>query len=1342
MERAAAEAEPERSGKGRLCNDSERVLKTKSREETAETGMVSGNGDTLPIGFVASAAPDTLLPAGDSAEGQPAADPVLAAELIARLLTEAHMGELLAWEVSYAVAVADALAFNTAVAIVVLAGVPYGLYARTLAALHVNTSVRHLVLDVTASAARADADLLAMLASNVGIESMSVRQRGRRWTLSRAALLGESPPTTPQRKDSDSRPDGDSSESGGDISRPDELVVRVLRARGLSAMARGSDGVYVVLGLGSVAARTETSPADPSPVWQAVSRVALTPEINLDTEFLHVIVFASRQGDDDLELGWAAIPMASVWPQVLVKEWEGWVDLVDGSGGAVRIGLSGVMGTQAPEEALDGATSLRAMHAALWKAYMFPKLKERRVTGCSARSRPSRVRRAVASTPGDVLCLADDPELQPQFYKRERAEAVKPVPGPASALTSLQTAYGSDAVAASMGVTEDMVYFRAMLDAAFGKPSSEVAAPSVRTARRLPKVPPVAAAVAVIEPAGVGNELGAPSQEPVVPRPPAARPPGGRSRRTGRLRIKPGYRWRHGEQLDPLRLEGSEAPSVGRRTTQVTSRAPGIDTSRVTEASLSQIPDAVRLQRQLKRRRRVRRVRKKKTTKKKNKKSKTKSSSSSKAKPIIRRESLLSPPSEGHGAGSGSSAGLHSFVASRYHDDERSGASSCRGGSTAGASGSGSALDGRADNAEPADLHPLAGRFSGFRRSVEERRRELAESRRQYQEKWARQAPQLGQSSSNLALVAKADVDADADARAVGSGVLSRPASWMEVAQRNAGRGLGSDLSVVSESGSESGERSGTVWRSDIDSHAAEDEPQADVWRANEAEAEPQADVWRADKVEAEPQADVWRADEAEAEPQADVWRADEAETESQADVWRAGEAETEPQADVWRADEAEAEPQADVWRTDKVEAEPQADVWRADEAETEPQADVWQADKAEAEPHADVWQADKAEAEPQADVWRADEAETEPQADVWQADKAEAEPHADVWRADEAEVEAKVEAEPQADVWRADEAETEPQADVWRADEAETEPQADVWQADKVEAEPQADVRRADEAEVEAKVEAEPQADVRRADEAEVEAKVEAEPQADVRRADEAEVEAKVETEPQADVWQADEAETEPQADVWQANKAEVKSPAKVQAESKQEAEARQADAESQAMSDQIVSSGTSSSDPMLAGSATLGYQMSFVSSACSASAAHIEDEVSSSSSSSSSAMSALNIAFKGASAIPLRFCSRRAVTVVRLGELVTATAEAVIDASGTCAWEESLNIPLALACPGPADMLVRLVCADANDEVEELGFGVLGLSQLVLEPPPSNEITFAFESGVHLGLHIDVTL
>ncbi|KNC47054.1 glycoprotein, variant [Thecamonas trahens ATCC 50062] len=1088
--------------------------------------MVSGNGDTLPIGFVASAAPDTLLPAGDSAEGQPAADPVLAAELIARLLTEAHMGELLAWEVSYAVAVADALAFNTAVAIVVLAGVPYGLYARTLAALHVNTSVRHLVLDVTASAARADADLLAMLASNVGIESMSVRQRGRRWTLSRAALLGESPPTTPQRKDSDSRPDGDSSESGGDISRPDELVVRVLRARGLSAMARGSDGVYVVLGLGSVAARTETSPADPSPVWQAVSRVALTPEINLDTEFLHVIVFASRQGDDDLELGWAAIPMASVWPQVLVKEWEGWVDLVDGSGGAVRIGLSGVMGTQAPEEALDGATSLRAMHAALWKAYMFPKLKERRVTGCSARSRPSRVRRAVASTPGDVLCLADDPELQPQFYKRERAEAVKPVPGPASALTSLQTAYGSDAVAASMGVTEDMVYFRAMLDAAFGKPSSEVAAPSVRTARRLPKVPPVAAAVAVIEPAGVGNELGAPSQEPVVPRPPAARPPGGRSRRTGRLRIKPGYRWRHGEQLDPLRLEGSEAPSVGRRTTQVTSRAPGIDTSRVTEASLSQIPDAVRLQRQLKRRRRVRRVRKKKTTKKKNKKSKTKSSSSSKAKPIIRRESLLSPPSEGHGAGSGSSAGLHSFVASRYHDDERSGASSCRGGSTAGASGSGSALDGRADNAEPADLHPLAGRFSGFRRSVEERRRELAESRRQYQEKWARQAPQLGQSSSNLALVAKADVDADADARAVGSGVLSRPASWMEVAQRNAGRGLGSDLSVVSESGSESGERSGTVWRSDIDSHAAEDEPQADVWRANEAEAEPQADV------------------------------------------------------------------------------------------------------------------------------------------------------------------------------------------------------------------------RRADEAEVEAKVEAEPQADVRRADEAEVEAKVEAEPQADVRRADEAEVEAKVETEPQADVWQADEAETEPQADVWQANKAEVKSPAKVQAESKQEAEARQADAESQAMSDQIVSSGTSSSDPMLAGSATLGYQMSFVSSACSASAAHIEDEVSSSSSSSSSAMSALNIAFKGASAIPLRFCSRRAVTVVRLGELVTATAEAVIDASGTCAWEESLNIPLALACPGPADMLVRLVCADANDEVEELGFGVLGLSQLVLEPPPSNEITFAFESGVHLGLHIDVTL
>ena len=55
---------------------------------------------------------------------------------------------------------------------------------------------------------------------------------------------------------------------------------------------------------------------------------------------------------------------------------------------------------------------------------------------------------------------------------------------------------------------------------------------------------------------------------------------------------------------------------------------------------------------------------------------------------------------------------------------------------------------------------------------------------------------------------------------------------------------------------------------------------------------------------------------------------------------------------------------------------------------------------------------------------------------------------------------------------------------------------------------------------------------------------------------------------------------------------------------------------------------------------------------------------------------------------------------------------------------------------------MLVRLVCADANDEVEELGFGVLGLSQLVLEPPPSNEITFAFESGVHLGLHIDVTL
>ena len=71
--------------------------------------------------------------------------------------------------------------------------------ARTLAALHVNTSVRHLVLDVTASAARADADLLAMLASNVGIESVSVRQRGRRWTLSRAALLGESPPTTPQR---------------------------------------------------------------------------------------------------------------------------------------------------------------------------------------------------------------------------------------------------------------------------------------------------------------------------------------------------------------------------------------------------------------------------------------------------------------------------------------------------------------------------------------------------------------------------------------------------------------------------------------------------------------------------------------------------------------------------------------------------------------------------------------------------------------------------------------------------------------------------------------------------------------------------------------------------------------------------------------------------------------------------------------------------------------------------------------------------------------------------------------------------------------------------------------
>ena len=96
-------------------------------------------------------------------------------------------------------------------------------------------------------------------------------------------------------------------------------------------------------------------------------------------------------------------------------------------------------------------------------------------------------------------------------------------------------------------------------------------------------------------------------------------------------------------------------------------------------------------------------------------------------------------------------------------------------------------------------------------------------------------------------------------------------------------------------------------------------------------------------------------------------------------------------------------------------------------------------------------------------------------------------------------------------------------------------------------------------------------------------------------------------------------------------------------------------------------------------------------------------------------------------------------AVVVLRMGEMVMATGECVINADGSCVWDdETFSLPLHLVHENP--LLIRVVCAAAPSDtpsVSELGFGLLDLLSLPDDTTPTT-FTFAFESDLHITMTV----